>query len=61
MPLQQGDHYLSTVTLFAYDAADVMYDDNFATVVKINVVQMSTKKLLMLDHLVLGRFYLRKL
>ena len=54
--------FFNSVTLFSYDAADVIDNDNYVTVLESfvgtllrRVVQVSTKKVSGLDHLVLAR------
>ena len=62
LPLQQGDSYLSTVTIYDYDVADIMNDNNFSIVLvnffilsSMQVVQVSNEKVPLLDHLVLAK------
>ena len=52
--------YIDSVTSYAYDAADVLDDDNYATVLlsfvnasSLQIAQVNTKKVSGLDHLVL--------
>ena len=54
--------YINSVILYAYDAADVIYDDNYATVLDsyvttsaLPVAKVSTKKVLGLNHLALAK------
>ena len=56
----RGQLYINSVILYAYDAADVMEDNNYATVLDscvttsfLLVAPVSTKKVSKLDHLVL--------
>ena len=57
----RGQLCINSVTLYAYDAADVMADDNYATVLdsyvtasSLQVDKLHTKKVPGLDHLVLA-------
>ena len=57
----RGQLFINSVTSYAYDAADVMDDDNYATVLEhfvdtltLQVAQVNTKKKPGLDHLVLA-------
>ena len=58
----RGQWYINSVTLYACDAADVMNDDNYATMLdnyattsSLQVAKVSTKKVPGLDHLVLAK------
>ena len=50
----RGQLLINSVTLYAYDAADVMDDINYATVLNssLQVPQVNTKRVSGLDHLV---------
>ena len=58
----RGQLFINSVTLYVYDAANVMNDDNYATVLQsfvstssLQVVQINTKKVFGLNHLVLAK------
>ena len=53
---------ISSVTQYAYDAADIMYNDNFVTVMEsyviillLQVAKVNTKMAPSIDHLVLEK------
>ena len=57
-----GQLFMNSVTLYAHDAADVMDNDNYATMLESFVstlslwaTQVNTKKVLVLDHLFLAK------
>ena len=56
----KGQLFINSVTSYAYDAANVMDDDNCATVLEsflstlsLQVTQVNTKKVSVFDHFVL--------
>ena len=58
----KGQFFINSVALYAYDAADVIDDDNYATVLEsfintssLQVAQVYTKKVSQLDHVVLAK------
>ena len=58
----RGKFFIDSITSYAYDAADDMDNGNYATVLErfvrallLQVAQVSTKKVSMLNHLVLVR------
>ena len=50
LTLSKGQLFLNSVTLYAYDDADVMNNDNYVT-----VLESFVKKVPGLDHLVLAK------